>query len=364
MPLINIPSHIPSAGIVHTSPEECFQSSRRLWQGCPTIECTPKGRLLAGWYSGGMREPDMMNYNLLVRSDDDGNTWSEPILVIESDASQGIRCIDIQLWQDPTGKFWLFWTQTIGWNTLIPEHRETWAMTTSDPDAEQISWSEPFYVTDGFLRCKPTVLHDGRYLLCAYDSNSSYYQYSESSDAGMNWEVHRAGRKLPTLFDESMILEQCDGTLRLFARTNNTGFIAESISHDGGKSWSDGENTSLTAPGSRFYIARLASGNLLRINNNCASARKNLTAFLSTDDGATWPYSILLDDRETTSYPDAAQGKDGFIYIVHDWNRTTDKTIYLSRLTEADIMAGRPTTNRSCVRQMLNQPPRHPVCPR
>ncbi len=357
-------SRTRTPGIIHHSPGACFQTPRRLWQGCPTIERTPGGRLLAGWYSGGMREPDMQNYNLLVRSDDGGNTWSEPILVVESDQKHGLRCIDIQLWLDPTGKLWLFWTQTIGWGTFDPEHRETWAMTTREPDADQILWSEPSFVSDGFLRCKPTVLGDGRYLLCAYENESQAYLYSESADQGQSWVRRHGGRKVPTFFDESMILEQRDGTLRLFARTGNSGFIAESVSHDGGKSWSDGKNSSLVAPGSRFYIARLKSGNLLRVNNDSAAERRNLTAFLSRDDGASWPYSILLDERAETSYPDVAQGDDGFIYIVHDWNRTSDKGIFLSRLTEADMIAGGLTTDRSCVRLLVNQPPRHPLYPR
>lgn len=348
-------------GNIYFHPEERFSSRHRLWQGCPTIVCTSKGRLLAGWYSGGIAEPDMRNYNLLVRSDDHGETWSEPLLVIESKLSVGLRCIDIQLWIDPAGKCWVFWTQVIGWGEN--EFHETWAMTTDDPDAEEIRWSEPFYVTDGFLRCKPTVLRDGRWLLCAYDRHSERYRYSESLDQGKSWVRREAGRKIPTPFDESMILEHRDGTLRLFARTANTGHIAECVSMDGGKTWSDGINGPLTSPGSRFYIGRLRSGNLICVRNDDAADRINMSASISCDDGQSWSVPMLLDARMHTSYPDVAEDGDGVIYILHDWSRFEEKAILLTRLTEQEIMARSMLRDSSCVAQIINQPPRHPLFP-
>lgn len=362
---IELPSQ---PGYIHFHPEERFSTPHRLWQGCPTIVCTAKGRLLAGWYSGGIAEPDMRNYNLLVRSDDHGETWSEPILVIESKLSIGLRCIDIQLWIDPAGKCWVFWTQVIGWGggpgCPGKEFHETWAMTADDPDAEEIRWSEPFYVTDGFLRCKPTTLRDGRWLMCAYDRNSEHYCYSESLDQGKSWIRRKAGRKIPTPFDESIILEHRDGTLRLFARTAGTGHIAESVSTDGGKTWSDGFNGPLTSPGSRFYIGRLRSGNLICVRNNDAVDRINLSVSISGDDGRTWSPPMLLDARMHTSYPDVAEDSDGVIYILHDWSRFEEKAILLTRLTEPEIMARGMLRDSSRVAQIINQPPRHPLYPR
>ena len=58
----------PTARII-TDPGEEFQVSHRYWQGCPTILRTPRGRLYAGWYSGGTGEPDPENYNLLIKSE-------------------------------------------------------------------------------------------------------------------------------------------------------------------------------------------------------------------------------------------------------------------------------------------------------
>ncbi|MBR2723174.1 MAG: exo-alpha-sialidase, partial [Lentisphaeria bacterium] len=57
----------------------------RFWQGCPTILRTKGGRIYAAWYSGGVGEPDPENYNLLICSDDDGWTWTKPIVTVESE---------------------------------------------------------------------------------------------------------------------------------------------------------------------------------------------------------------------------------------------------------------------------------------
>ncbi len=358
---IEIPSQ---PGIIHFHPAEYFSSMHRLWQGCPTIECTAKGRLLAGWYSGGMAEPDMRNYNLLITSDDRGESWSDPVLVIESDVSLGLRCIDIQLWIDPAGKCWVFWTQVLGWGEPRNEHHETWAMTTDDPDAEEICWSAPFYVAEGFLRCKPTVLKNGTWLLCAYSRSSARYHYSVSADQGKTWQLREAGKKVPTPFDETMILEHRDGTLRMFARTGGSGHIAECVSSDGGKSWSDGRDGAIISPGSRFFIGRLRSGNLICVRNNDAAKRINLSVSLSFDDGASWTKPMLLDSRSEVSYPDVAEGSDGTIYILHDWNRVAEKAILLTRLAEEEIAAGGLFRNDSCIAKIIDQPPRNPVAPR
>ena len=73
--------------------EKKHGTSTRLWQGCPTIAVTKGGKLFAGWYSGGSREPSLLNYNLLVESKDGGLTWSTPLLVQEGRAYDNIQVL-------------------------------------------------------------------------------------------------------------------------------------------------------------------------------------------------------------------------------------------------------------------------------
>lgn len=46
--------------------------------------------------------------------------------------------------------------------------------------------------------------------------------------------------------------------------------------------------------------------------------RSHLTAMLSEDDGETWPYTLLLDERNEVSYPDAKEADNGYIYVTRD----------------------------------------------
>jgi len=62
---------------------------------------------------------------------------------------------------------------------------------------------------------------------------------------------------------------------------------------------------------------------LLLVNTPSAvfGDRKSLVASLSEDDGKTWPYSLLLDDRRFMTYPDVTQAEDGRLYVVYDCQR-------------------------------------------
>ena len=40
------------------------------------------------------------------------------------------------------------------------------------------------------------------------------------------------------------------------------------------------------------------------------NTRMNLAALLSEDEGKTWKYRLLLDERREVSYPDAVEGEE------------------------------------------------------
>jgi hypothetical protein len=280
---------------------------------------------------------------------------------VESLAKEKILSIDIQLWLDPQGRMWLFWTQRhILHRADSPEHLQLWAITCENPDAEVLEWSEPRYIAPGFLRCQPTVLADGRWIVCAYAFGGEYYCYSESCDNGKTWSSQQGGQKnVPTNFDETMILERRDGSLWMLARTTSSGFLAETISTDGGKNWTPGKLTTISNPSSRFFLKRLKSGRILLIKNNDSRERINMTALLSEDDGISWKYSLLIDSRET-SYPDAVESADGTIFMVHDCHRVGFKEILCSRFTENDIINGVVTDYDSYLCQIVSKAPARP----
>ncbi|QOG04907.1 sialidase family protein [Flavobacterium sp. MDT1-60] len=107
---------------------------------------------------------------------------------------------------------------------------------------------------------------------------------------------------------------------------------------DVGKKFTDlGETNS-----SRFHLAKLKSGRLILIFNN-ASTRTNMTIFLSNDDGATWPYKMVIDTDNDVSYPDMIESDPGILNIVYDYARATAGTINFVTIKESDIIVNSKT---------------------
>ena len=61
--------------VLYSPQNEKYAEEIRIFQGCPTIAITKKGRMFVGWYAGGLREPSLDNYNTLCFSDDGGRTF-------------------------------------------------------------------------------------------------------------------------------------------------------------------------------------------------------------------------------------------------------------------------------------------------
>ena len=349
---------------IDNCPGANYQLDNRMWQGCPTILRTPRGRLYAGWYSGGTGEPSPDNYNLLIKSDDDGWHWSNPIAVVASDMKQDYIAIDIQLWLDPLNRMWMFITQRYldGKMELAdPDHLALWAVVCDDPDADELVWSSPQYIANGFLRTQPTVLSNGDWVLCAYNWCHEYHQYSRSSDQGKTWHNCKAGKKLMPDFDETMILEKKNGTLLMFARDFRSLMVKTESTDLAGSSWSDASYTRILNARSRFYLRRLNSGRVLLIHNDACDFRRNLVAKLSDDDGNTWKWQLQLDDAEYPergiSYPDAVEAPDGRIFILYDRGRTTNREILMAQISEEDIINGVITRQDSYLKRIISKAP-------
>src|SRR5690606_34031020 len=152
-------------------------------------------------------------------------------------------------------------------------------------------------------------------------------------------------RKNSMNFYEHMMVEKKDNSIWLLQRN-----VQESFSHDKGKTWTPLDTLpQLMSANSRVYIGRLQSGNLLLIYNqdNEQKMRKDLTAYLSEDDGKTWPHKLLIDERDSVSYPDVAQNSKGVIYITYDRSRGGEKEILIAKLTEQELKKGDFVSDRA-----------------
>jgi predicted neuraminidase len=336
------------------------------------IERTPKGRLWACWVGNG----DSPNGFFMVASSDDGGAhWSKPRLVIDPTDPPSLpqrRALVGNLWSDPAGRLWLFFDQSLGY---FDGRDGDWYTRCDNPDADEPVWSVPVRFADGCTLNKPTVLASGDWLLPVslwtrdrikpdvlqaahheLDPIRMANVYA-STDQGRTW-TRRGGVAFPkTDFDEHMIVALRDGRLWMLARTKSG--ISESFSADQGRTWSEPQPSAIQNPSARFFIRRLASGNLLLVKNGPIGERlprrSSMTAFLSSDDGQSWGKGLLLDDRAEVSYPDGVQAPDGIIHLSYDWNRHSDAEILLAKFREEDIAAGKFITPGAKPRILINK---------
>lgn len=344
-------------------PGEQYAARNRCWQGIPSIERASNGRLWATWYSGGVGE-DNDNYVLLVTSDDDGKTWSDPVAVVDPPGM--VRAWDPCLWHDPLGRLWWTWTQSCPMPGEAWDGRGgVWAMVAENSGERNPRWTAARRIADGIALNKPVVASGGEWLL----PTTLWWFFEQfkdlepvrkpgvvcSTDEGQSWQWRGGAVFDERVPDEPMIVEKRDGTLWMLVRTRMG--ISESFSMDGGISWSRGRPSRFAGPSSRFHFRRLASGRLLLVNHlgNPGRKRSHLTALLSEDDGETWPYRLLLDERAPVSYPDAVEGPDGVLHIIYDFDRRGARQIFMAVLTEEDILAGRPERPRSRLKGLVNQ---------
>lgn len=330
----------------------------RHWQGIPGIERAGNGRLWAAFYSGGEEEgPD--NYVALVTSGDEGRTWSDVLYAVDPPGL--VRAYDPCLWHDPSGRLWLFWAQSYGW---YDGRCGVFAATCDNSGDASLVWSEPRRIADGIMMNKPTVLANGDWLLpiAVWACESSELNDLPEERFSNVWHSADQGKTFRKLghadipnrsFDEHMIVERKDGILWMLVRAFYG--IGESVSQDGGKTWTPGRQSPLGGPDSRFYIGRLRSGRLLLVNHYQYRRRSHLTAMLSEDEGRSWTGHLLLDERPHVSYPDAVQAEDGRIFIIYDRERSKDKEILLAIVTEVDILNGSLVSEQSVLKQLVNK---------
>lgn len=357
--------------VLNTSPLPEYDYDRLDYGMTIGIERTPGGRLWACWVAGG---DSPKAHFVLATSDDDGEAWSKPRLVVDSqskDLPHGRSILVGNLWTDPLGRLWLFFDQSMD---MFDGRAGVWATLCENPDADEPTWSEPRRIWHGVTLNKPTVLSTGEWMLpISLDQRDGFGPFKGcfpeldpmrganvfvSTDEGKTWNRRGMATFPNPDWHEHMIVERKDDSLWMLARTGKG--IMETTSTDGGRIWSEPVASAIKHPVARFHIRRLQSGKLLLIKHgdriDAHKGRVQLSAWLSGDEGESWQGGLVLDERKGISYPDGFQAPDGTIYISYDRNRATDGEILMARFTEADILAKNLKGPKSQLKMLISRP--------
>jgi predicted neuraminidase len=357
---------------LNTSPLPQYDYDRLDYGMTIGIDRTPKGRLWACWVAGG---DSPKAFFVLATSDDNGETWSKPRLVVDAHSPNlpMDRSVLVgNLWTDPLGRLWLIFDQSMD---MFDGRAGVWASVCENPDAAQPQWSAPRRIWHGVTLNKPTVLSSGEWMLpISLDQREGFGPFKGlfkeldslrganvfvSTDKGATWQRRGAVRFPKPDWHEHMIVQRKDGSLWMLARTSKG--IMQTTSTDAGQTWAEPtEPPGIRQPNARFHIRRLASGKLLFVKHgkhiDRHEGRSQLTAWLSEDDGKTWKGGLMLDERKGVSYPDGFQAPDGTIFISYDRNRATDGEILLARFTEEDIQAKKIIGPKSKLKLLISRP--------
>lgn len=323
-------------------------------------------RIYAAWTAGGNTEPHVDNYIVVAYSDDKGHTWVDPYLVIDPlDYQNGDKAQLPSFWINPDGVLFLFYScNKSGYKYIVSNNADA-------SDINDVVWSNPIKSNSGGGYNRPVTLSNGVALLTTQGGDKLTNPVYASYDKGISWQklsetTSSAGNA--KVYNESSIVELSDGTLMYLARLENptsTGGMERAYSYDGGNSWTSSEYNlpyPLRSAGSRFYFGKLSNGNLALVTNDSKdTTRKNLTIFISEDDGETWPYSLLLDDRYPVSYPDLYEGEDGTLAIVYDAGGNVGNNVYglceirMAYITLEDVKAGRLINKNSYIKGVISK---------
>lgn len=364
----------------------------RVFQGCPHIEISEGGRLWATWFGSNVqseRAPHHEDqFSVIATSGDGGKTWQETY-VFDPSPMLGASASDPLLWKDAQGNIRFVGLRNMRVNDQELGDKTAWEFVALDPENPFTEWSQPRLIgTKNMSVMKPLLMPDGTILRPMDDferrrdpKEPRIRFLSENADGSINFVSEQADAD--ATFVEQMPIIRADGSLFSLYRTAKGQKFMESF--DGGRTWKFGGYHPMEfSINTKAFLKKLDSGRVLLIANdvqqkegdggepvfyytdadgneveiNNGRARMRMSAFLSDDDGKTFTHKLLLSEDGVLSYPSATIGKDGSIYIVYDQGRATvgQHTIFLSKITEADILAGKVVSEDSFLDHVISRP--------
>jgi sialidase-1 len=228
---------------------------------------------------------------LVVRSQDDGRTWSKPENLTR---------------QLKKPEWWLFApspqqgiTLTDGTLVMPAQGRDdkgkefSTVMTSRDHGA---TWSVGAPAYSGSSECQAVQLGDGSLMLNMRNEHERYRAVFVTRDLGQTWQPHETNRN-------TLIEPNCNGSLLRF---------------------------DYTTAGEKKYI-------LLFANPHSQSARTHQTIHVSFDEGRTWPAShhLLLDEGRGAGYPSLTRIDDHHVGIVYEGSQAQ---LVFEKLSIAELL--------------------------
>ena len=279
-------------------------------------------------YSGDNWHDHQPSDIALIRSSDEGETWSQPEIIATAEELGAANVMSVSAIYQADGK--------IGFYFLAKQFDESLPMGLYSVPCRAIS-------ADG-VHFQAERLSDGRLVYpAAYVVRDKHFVSTVflSDDDGATFTIHDAKLDLPFANDRGMeepgILQHKDGSICLWMRTDMS-YQYESYSYDNLKTFSDPVPSVFTSPRSPMEMAYGPEGALYAIYNPIPTyngrvtsrashgGRNPLVIQKSTDDGKTWGdcYIIEADEDRGFCYPSVCFTQDGGLLVSYCRGGTED----------------------------------------
>lgn len=282
----------------------------------------------------------------VVRSEDGGRTWTDPVVAMDAGPGKGNGCGDPCILQDTTtGRIWLqalavhfdrnpcLLRSRPGYD---PQDTGQWEMVYSDDDGK--TWSSNINITREIKQTQWTTILAGPG--CGICTSKGVIVFPaqiwdmkarpacrsticHSADHGKTWHY---GTGVPHRTSECQVVELEDGALMLTCR--NETFGGKRVvytTHDLGKTWqphSTNVNT-LNDPACQASLIAVNSskyGRLLFFSHpdSKPKLRNHMSIHVSRDDGKTWSKGLVYDVRECWGYSCLALVDDETLGVIYE----------------------------------------------
>jgi hypothetical protein len=277
-------------------------------------------------------------------SADNGQTWSETRQVFAFPAGKGIVSAATPL-VDQEGNLHLFTLRfyQLGWENgawhsalfhiRSEDNGESW----SEPLEIDFGARYTGSLNSALLLESGRILVPFSYLNQESDSGMFVSRVVYSDDGGRTWAysndctVNTGGRFLESGAVEPVVVQLNSGLVWMIIRTT-VGYFWESFSNDG-VVWTPPRQTRIVSSNAPAGVLRLRDGRLALFWNNCygdpmregvSYARQVLSGAISRDDGQTWstPKAVACrypdqPIRAQTTYPFLCEAPDGVIVLMY-----------------------------------------------
>ncbi len=282
------------------------------YQAFPDACRLPNGDILCVFY-GGYTHVSLPSQEwprggriCMVRSSDEGRTWTEPLVLF--DGPEDDRDPHIAAMRDGTLYCTYFTYRSIDGKVSYD------ASLVSSRDGGQTWSTEPVVLARQWACSAPVrEMSDGTRLLGVYTeaNGTAYGGVLRSTDQGQTWSEPipiqpNSGVRLDA---ETDFVQLKDGTVLAALRGDGQVHLHFARSNDLGLTWSPVQDSGFL--GHCPHLTRLSTGEIL-----LAHRQPNTSLHISRDDATTWQGPILIDEV-IGAYPATVELKDKSVLIVY-----------------------------------------------